>query len=453
MNHIYDLGGVKYFIIFAHSVETKVISKDLMEGELRLKKRIGFHYVAWALIAVLALGVLLAGCGQTTPPTKSGDAGGSKLKVKVGYIDSLSGPAAAYGKSTQAAIKIAIDEVAKAGGPAIELVERDDGFKPDQAESAAKELVMNQNIDILVGTINSASALAVSKYAKANKVLFINSDSMSEKITGAQGHRYVFSTIGNTAMIGKAGAYQMSKMPYKRYWLAGSDYEFGRSVVNSVWTNLQQMKPDVQKINESWWKVGESDFSSYINAIRAAKPDAVYVGSGGGDTVAFLKAVNQSGLNKEVPIFIHAGTDHDSLRPLGQDAPEGVYGTAFYFYYFPDDASTKSFGEAYKKVTGNYPGFAGLNGYLTIKFLAAAIDKAGSTDKEKIIDALEGLSLDTPVGKGTIRKEDHQLMLPMVFGKTVKSANLPYLITTDNVLIPADKIMPSVEEVLKTRKK
>ncbi|WP_206810969.1 ABC transporter substrate-binding protein [Paradesulfitobacterium ferrireducens] len=418
-----------------------------------MKKRVGFHYFAWTLIVILALGVFLAGCGQTTPTAKSGDTGGSQLKVKVGYIDSLSGPAAAYGKSTEAAVKLAVDEVAKAGGPVIEVVERDDAFKPDQAEAAAKELVMNQNINILIGTINSASALAVSKYAKDNKVLFINSDSMSEKITGAEGHRYVFSTIGNTAMIGKAGAYQMSQMPYKRYWIAGSDYEFGRSVANSVWTNLKQLKPDVEKINESWWRVGESDFSSYINAIRAAKPDAVYVAAGGGDMVAFLKALNQSGLNKEVPVFAHAATDHDSLRPLGQDAPEGVYGTAFYFYYFPDDPNTKSFGEAFKKATGNYPGFAGLNGYLTIKFLAAAIEKAGSTDTEKIIDALEGLALDTPLGKGTMRKEDHQLALPMVFGKTVKSKDLPYLITTDNVLIPADKVMPSVDEVLAKRKK
>ncbi|SPF37535.1 Receptor ligand binding region family protein [Candidatus Desulfosporosinus infrequens] len=421
-----------------------------------MKKRFHLRYQAWLVISSMILGVLLTGCGQATPAPSgnSGTAsGGSKLSVKVGYIDSLSGPAAAYGKSTEAGIKIAIDEVAKAGGPTIDLVERDDNFKPDVAEAMAKELVMNQNINILVGTVNSAGALAVSKFAKDNKVLFINSDSMSEKITGAQGHRYVFSIVGNTAMIGKAGAYQMSKMPYKRYWLAGSDYEFGHSVVNSVWTNLQQLKPDVQKIGESWWKVGESDFSSYINAIRAAKPDAVYVGSGGGDTVALLKAIKQSGLNTELPIFIHNSTDFDSLRPLGQDAPEGIYGTTFYRYDFPDNPTSKAFAETYKKATGNYPGFAGLNGYLTIKFLAAAIEKSKSTDNEKVIDALEGLSLDTPAGKGTIRKEDHQLMLPMVFGKTVKSPTEPYLITTDNVLIPADQIMPSVADVLKTRTK
>lgn len=410
------------------------------------------RYLTWTLMLTMIMGVLMAGCGQPSSSENSGNSGGSKLKIKVGYIESLSGPAAAYGKSTQAAVKLAIDEVTKAGGPTIELLERDDNFKPDLAEAKAKELVMNENVNILIGTVNSAGALAVSKYAKDNKVLFINSDSMSEKITGEQGHRYVFSITGNTAMFGKAEAYQMSKMPYKRYWLAGSDYEFGRSIVNSVWSNLQTMKPDVQKVGESWWKVGESDFSAYINAIRAAKPDGVVVGVGGGDTVGFLKAVKQSGLNNEMPIFIHNATDQDSLRPLGQDAPEGVYGTAAYFYYYPDNNANKAFGEAFKQATGNYPGFAGLNGYLTIKFLAAAVEKAGSTDTEKIIEALEGLSLDTPVGKGTIRKEDHQLMSPVVFGKTIKSANVPYLITTDNVLVPVEQVMPSVADVLKTRK-
>ena len=422
-----------------------------------MKNQRRLRYLAGIVILLMVGGILLTGCGQTqtASPGSSGAAGsgGSKLTVKVGYIDSLSGPASSYSKSAEAGIKIAIDEVEKAGGPKIELLERDDNFKPDRAEADAKELVMNNNVNILIGTINSAGALAVSKYAKDNKVLFIDTDSMSENITGAQGHRYVFEICDNTAMIGKAGAYEMSKMPYTRYWLAGSDYDYGHAVVNSFWTNMQKLKPDVQKVGESWWKVGESDFSSYINAIRAAKPEALFVGAGGGDTLAFLKAVKQSGLNKEMPIFIHNATDHDSLRPLGQDAPEGIYGTSGYFYYFPDNAANKSFADAYKKVTGNYPGFAAFNGYLTIKFLAGAIEKAHSTDVEKVIDALEGLTLDTPVGKGTMRKEDHQLMLPMVFGKTVKSPNEPYLITTDNVVLPADQIMPSVDEVLKTRNK
>ena len=426
-------------------------------------KRRFLRYGSLAIVVVMVMGLLVTGCGQTTASSSTNNAGapaagspaaGSKLTLKVGFIDSFSGPAAAYTAGTKAGLEMAADEVAKAGGPKLDIIARDDAFKVDQSLAMAKELVMNQNVDVLVGIVNSAAALAVAQYANDNKVPFIDSDAMSEKITGQYGGRYVFGIAANTAMIGKAGAYQLAKLPYTRYWLAGSDYEYGRSVVNSIWSNLQKQKPGVQKVGESWWKVGESDFSPYINAIRAAnpKPDAVYVGAGGADTVAFLKAVQDSGLNKEIPVIGHNFTDPDSLRPLGLNAPEGVYGTATYFNYFPDTPANKAFGEAYKQKTGVYPGFAGLYGYLTGKLLGAAVEKAGSTDKEKIIDAMEGLTLDAPVGKVTMRKEDHQLMLPLVWGRTVKSGNLPYLITDQNVLIPADEVIPPVADVLATRK-
>lgn len=401
-----------------------------------------------ASITVLAL--IVTGCGSAKSGTGA-TGGSSQPTLKVGVIDSYTGGAAVYAKEALEGFKLALAEAEAKGGPKIEVVTRDDEFKVDKAASWAKELVLQQKVDVLAGTINSAGSLAVSQYAKENKTPFLVWGGMSEKITGASGHRYVFGMLPNTAIIGKAGAAQMAKTPYKNYWLAGSDYEYGHAVVNGLWTNLQKANPSVVKQGESWWRVGETDFTPYINAIRSAKPDAIVVGTGGADLVAFMKALQTTGLAKEIPVWIHVSTDAASLSPLGNEAPEGVLGTNPYFSYFPDTAENKTFVEAFKKAYNHEPASFGFYGYLSGQFLVNSIQKAGSTNKEKIVDALEGMTVDSPVGKVTMRKEDHQVMLPMFYGTTAKASDK--FIAKDIVSLPSEQVMPSVEEVMKTREK
>lgn len=411
-----------------------------------MKKRLG---VVLALVSVL----ILNGCGTSSTATegKGATGGSAQTTIKVGVIDSYTGGAAVYAKEALDGFKLAVNEAAEKGGTKIEIITRDDEFKVDKATSWAKELVLQQRVDILAGTINSAGSLAVSQYAKENKTPFMVWGGMSDKITGASGHRYVFGMLPNTAIIGKAGAVQMAKTPYKNYWLAGSDYEYGRSVINGLWSNLQQVNSSVVKKGESWWRVGETDFTPYINAIRSAKPDAVIVGTGGADMVAFLKALQTTGLAKEIPVWVHTATDAGTLAPLGSEAPEGVLGTNPYFSYYPGTAENKAFVEAFKKTYNREPASFALYGYLTGEFLVDAIKKAGSSDKEKIVDALEGMTVDSPVGKVTLRKEDHQVMLPMFYGITAKVSDK--VIAKDIISLPADQTMPSVEEVLKSREK
>ena len=140
---------------------------------------------------------------------------------------------------------------------------------------------MMEKVDILMGTINSAATLAVSEYCKTEKIPFLVTFSKSEKITGEKGHRYVFSMSENTVMIGKAAAAGLAKKPYMKYWIAGDDYEYGHALADGVWNNLKKLKPGVELIGQSWWKVGEPELTPYLTAITAAKPDAVIFATGG----------------------------------------------------------------------------------------------------------------------------------------------------------------------------
>lgn len=384
----------------------------------------------------------------------SGALAGGK-EIKVGIIDCYSGPPAVYAKDALNGFKLALKEINKKGvlGRKIVFTTRDTKFKVDIGLSMAKELVMREGVDVLVGTISSGVALAVSDLARKEKVPFIVWISKSERITGELGHRYVFCTSENTAMAGKAMAVGLSKKPYTKYWIAGDDYEYGHAIARAAWRNLQKMKPGVKKIGESWWKVGEPDLIPYLTAIMAAKPDAVIFCTGGKSMANILKAIKATGMAKKVAICIHTATDHAVLKALGPEAPEGVMGTMDYHFYFPETHENKAFVEAFKAAYGEPPGFPAFHGWNTAHFIAKAFEKAGTVNTEKFIDALEGLKIMSPVGEIEMRACDHQVVEPMFLGVTKKSPKYNFLIASDIVTLPGPEIMPSCEEIMALRAK
>ena len=373
--------------------------------------------------------------------------------IKVGILDTYTGPPAVYGQDALNGFKLALSEINKKGvlGTKIEYTNRDEKFKVDIALSMAKELVMNEKVDILVGTINSGVALAVSDFAKAEKVPFIVWISKTEKITGEKGHRYAFSTAENTYMAGKAGGLALSKKPFNKYWIAGDDYEYGHAIADAAWRNLKQLKPSVEMIGQSWWKVGEPDLVPYLTAILAAKPDAVIFATGGASMTNVLKIIKTTGMSEKVPIWIHTATDHSVIRPLGLEAPEGVMGTMDYHFYHPDTPQNRAFVKAFQGAYGNPPGFPAFHAFLTAHLIAKAYEKAGKIDREKFIDALEGLKVDSPVGEIEMRACDHQAVLPLYLGTLKKVPQYNFLISSDIVTLPGRDILPTCEEVKKIR--
>ena len=374
--------------------------------------------------------------------------------IKVGVIDCYSGPAAMFGNDALNGFKLALKDINREGvlGNKIVFLTRDTKFKVDLALNMAKELVLREDVDILVGTINSGAALAVSAaVAKREKVPFIAWISKSENITGKKGHRYVFSAGENTAMAGKSGGVALSTKPYVKYWIAGDDYEYGHAIADAAWRNLKANKPEVQLIGKSWWKVGEPDLIPYITSILAAKPNAVIFATGGGSMVNIMKTVKATGMADKVGIYIHSATDHAVLNPLGIHAPEGVMGTIDYHFYYPELSANKRFVKAFKAAYGNPPGFPAFQGYITAHFIAEAYKKAGSVDTEKFIDALEGLQIQSPVGRIEMRACDHQAILPMNFGVTKVSPELGFAISTDIYTLRGAEVMPSCQEIMEAR--
>ncbi len=377
--------------------------------------------------------------------------------LKVGIIDAYSGGAAPMSIDNLNGFKMAIDAVnAKGGvnGTKIVFVTRDDKFKPDISLAMAKELVLKEGVDILMGTISSASALAVSEFAKREKIPFLNTGAKSEKITGEKGHRYIFEVDENAVMAGRAAAQVLAKKPYVKYWIAGDDMEYGHSITSAVWDNLKALKPNVQLIGQSWWKVGEPDFGPYITQMMSAKPDFVILGCAGASIIGFLKAAKATGFNKAVPLYVHTAIDHTMLAANGLDSPEGVLGTANYLFYYPQTPENKAFATEYNKRFNKYPTMPSFYGHTAGQFIIKALEKLGGKyDREKFVDALEGMVLEkTAAGRLEMRACDHQVLLPTFAGVTTKVPEYKnFLIATGITTVSPKDGAPSCDDIKKAR--
>ncbi|MDR3568094.1 MAG: ABC transporter substrate-binding protein [Syntrophobacteraceae bacterium] len=374
--------------------------------------------------------------------------------ITIGIVDTYSGPASYYSNDVRDAFLLMVDKINASGGilgRKVQVETRDDKFRVDVGLAEAKELIMREHVNVLMGTINSSLALALADLCRKEKVPFLATMAKSDRLTGADGNRYVFSVNENTAMIGKAAALGLAPRPFNRYWIAGDDYEYGHALAGSLWKNMKKLKPGAVLAGESWWKVGEPDFTPYITAILAAKPDCLIVATGGSDCVSFLKAIKASGLNHKLPIFMH--TAADSVKSLGLDGPQGVLCTGTYYTYFPKTAANAQFVAEFEKRYHREPNSGALYGYLAAEFIQKACEKSGGMDTEKFIDALQGLSVESPVGSVTMRAFDHQVVLPMFMGVTKKEPGFKYLVAEDNVTIPGEQLMPSIAEIKQARAK
>lgn len=373
--------------------------------------------------------------------------------IKIGIIDTFSGPPAVFGNDALNGFKLALAEINKEGvlGAKIEFVVRDERFSPEVGLSMSRDLVLQEKVDVLVGVINSATALAVSAYAKDQKVPFIVWIAKSEAITGAKGHRYVFSTGENTAMAGKAAAEALARRAYAKFWLGAEDYEYGHAITNSFWKFMKRLKPEATLAGQTWWRTGEPDLVPYLTAIMNAKPDAVFFGTGGAGMANVLRTMKTLGFESRVPTIIHTAIDLSVLRPLGANAPEGVTGTSDYLFYYPDTPANQAFAKAFQAAYGNPPGFPAFHGYNTANFIAAAFKKARTLDREKFIDALEGLKIPSPVGEVEMRACDHQVVLPLFLGVTKKTSQYEFLVGSNITTLRGADVMPTCDDIKKAR--
>jgi branched-chain amino acid transport system substrate-binding protein len=370
--------------------------------------------------------------------------------IKVGVPLPLSGPPALFGEPASKGAQMYVDELnAKGGvlGRKIELLIRDSKADANEAVRVSRELILKENVDFLMGTLTSAEGPAVSVVAKENKIVFIAPIPKTDQLTAADKlHPYVFRVAANTTMEGRSAAEIVAKWPVTKIATIAFDYAYGQDVTRSFVEHIKRLKPGVEIVDQQWPKLGEQDYNPFINAQMAKKPEAVVSSIWGGFFVTFSKQAKALGYFDAIKYnFIGLGEagSPETTKSMGADYPVGIWGNSYDAFYWEDNPGPhKDYTARLSKyLKDEYPSSWAIQGYIGMAFLTEAIKKAGSTDSDKVSKALLGLTIDTPIGKQTLREKDHQANRGQLYGKTVKDPKYNFPIMKPITYVDPTKFM------------
>jgi branched-chain amino acid transport system substrate-binding protein len=382
-----------------------------------------------APLAPIALASLLAlsGAAQAQQPT-----------YKIAYIDPLSGPFANVGELMLMHVQYAIEEIngkgGVLGGTKLQLLQFDSKLSAQESQSALQAAIDQGAKAIVTGgsgsSVVTALVQSVARWNQRNpgkELIVLNHSSIDPEMTGKTCSFWHFQTEANTAMKMKALANYIKKTPdVKKVYLLNQDYAHGKQWASYGRQLVGLARPDVQFVGETLHPIGRvKDFSPYIANIKQSGADSVITGNWGQDMTLLLKAAGDAGYN--LRYFNHsAGSVPGTVLAVSQAKLGQLTWVAEWHPGQADTPRVDALAKAYKAKTGK--DFLSPRIDFTPRLLAAAINKAGSTDTVKVAYALEDMSFDSVVGPIRMRAEDHQLLLPQVVntiapvdGKKVKS--------------------------------
>ncbi len=315
---------------------------------------------------------------------------------------------------------LALEEANAAGGVdgrKLETIFRDDAGKPEDAVRFAGELVTAEKVDLIAGGFLSNVGLALANYANQNKKLYVASEPLSDALVWARGNRYTFRLRPSTYMQAAMLAEEAAKVDAKRWALVSPNYEYGQSAAKWFKELLVKAKPGVEFVAEQFPALGRIDAGATVQALEQAKPDAIFNVTFGADLTSFVRQGNTRGLFEKRFVASMLTGEPEYMDPLKDECPEGWVVTGYPWDQI-ETAEHVKFRDAYRKRWNDYPRLGSVVGYDTVNAIVAMLKRGGSTETEKMVDAMKGLKFGSAFGACEFRAIDHQATLGAFVGKT-----------------------------------
>jgi branched-chain amino acid transport system substrate-binding protein len=241
----------------------------------------------------------------------------------------------------------------------------------------------------------------------------------------------------------RAGAAYLSKKQWKKWYGLGADYAWGHSSVEGFRDQMKAKMPGVEWLGDTYAPIGTKDYSTYIDRIKAAKPDAIWVAIAGADAINFIKQAKAAGLMDLLQVCGEVMGDPTIHRETGLEGVGIIAGSRAPFML--NTPAMQEFVKRWEVAYNDVPGEFDVETYQAMMFMAKGMEKAGALEVDKVIAAFEGLSYDGPEGTLKMRKEDHQAEQGGFFGVVKKVDKYPFGVLTDIETFPADVVTPPVE--------
>ena len=350
--------------------------------------------------------------------------------IRIARVVGVTGPLEAYTKQSLVGFEMGLEYATKGTneilGRPVELILKDTHLKPSVGKQMLTEAFKDDNCDLAVGGVSSAVALAMLPVAEEFKKVLLVEPAVADSITGKDWNRYIFRTGRNSSQDAVSNALAISKPGVVIATLA-QDYAFGRDGVAAYKEAAE--KAGAKVVHEEYVPIATADFTAPAQRIIAALKDqpgekylfVIWAGKGNPFKIKDMKIEEKYGIK-----MVTGGNILDALKLY--KGLDGMLGATYYYYENPkNEINDWLVKEHYKRYNGP-PDFFTCGGFCAALAVVKAIETAGSTDTEKLIKALEGMSFQTPKGEMVFRKEDHQALQSMFVFKIKVDPNVAWAI-------------------------
>ncbi|SHL40804.1 amino acid/amide ABC transporter substrate-binding protein, HAAT family [Desulfatibacillum alkenivorans DSM 16219] len=370
---------------------------------------------AWASDALMDR---MADFDPSNPVVPKGDT------IKIGHLNPFSGPAAMNGELYHIALHWVAHDLNKQGGvmvdgklKKIEIIKGDTMSKPINAKKAAERLILGDKVDLLWGSTGSHISLVCQQTAAKYKKIYVSALSISDSLMDAENfNRYTFHTPWTTSQAAKSLAYFYAKRPEKKFYILCQDYSFGHALAEKFKGYLKEFRPDAEIVGEDYHPLFTKDFAPYLEKIKASGAEVIFSGDWMPDSVNLLKQSRDSGLN--LPFANMYMDDPITLGVVGVEGSAGLVNANQYMINDMDPRTRElnkvwnhlhdsKWEEPYNSSLYVWPLGVVASAINTTYWMMDVVERAGSTDPEKIIATWEGDKYNSFAGVLEMRACDH----------------------------------------------
>ena len=334
-------------------------------------------------------------------------------EIKIAHVYSRTGPLEAYGKQTQTGLMMGLDYATggtmTVNGRKIVVIEKDDQGKPDLGKSLLATAYSDDKADLAIGPTSSGVALAMLPVAEEYKRILLVEPAVADSITGDKWNKYIFRTGRNSSQDAISNAVALDK-PGMTIATLAQDYAFGRDGVKA----FKEAVKKARIVHEEYLPANTTDFTAGAQRLIDKLKDQpgrkviwiVWAGAGNPFKIADLDL-------KRYGIEIATGGNILPAMASYKQFP-GMEGATYYYFGIPKNPVNEALVASHYKQFKSPPDFFTAGGFSAAMAIVTALKKTGGdASANKLIAAMEGMSFDTPKGKMTFRKEDHQAMQSM----------------------------------------
>jgi branched-chain amino acid transport system substrate-binding protein len=336
-------------------------------------------------------------------------------EIRIAHVYSKTGPLEAYGKQTQTGLMLGLDYATggtmTVAGRKLTVIERDDQGKPDVGKSQLAAAYGDDNADIAVGPSSSGVALALLPVAEEYKKILLVEPAVADAITGDKWNKYIFRTGRNSSQDAISNAVALDKPGVTIATLA-QDYAFGRDGVKAFKESIKQAKI----VHEEYLPTSTTDSTAGLQRIidkLKDQPGHKYVAVVWAGASPPFNKIAELELQKRYGIQLATGGNILPAMVAYKQFP-GMEGALYYYFGIPKNPVNDAMVARHYQQFKSPPDFFTAGGFSAAMAIVTALKKTnGDTSSDKLIAAMEGMSFDTPKGKMTFRKQDHQAMQSM----------------------------------------